>query len=275
MKSPTAAGRPLKSGSGASQLRPGLSSLLRRRQLRRVSRNGIPLGMSGAVRSLRVLPSGLDVELCYAFDTAASLHRPLVAVLPLPLPAAPMAMAAAATISAIAAAERVRARTAVVSPRLAGRQMYDDLLVDREQLSVLVPRTMAGEGGRENTVVTAHDCAQLLSLESLDALTGLVLDLSAVGPGDLDRVLRHQQHRSARRPLLLLAITASPLDPAVGMIRQANGLVYAVDQAALAGQASVTPEPGPATGSRLYAARGTWCWPAARPWSCTTAGTRR
>ena len=251
MESSTAARRPLKSGPGVSRLRPGLSSLLERQQLRRVSRDGIQLGMSGAARSLRVLPSGLDVELCYAVDTAASRHRPLVAVLPLPLPAAPMAMAAAATISAIAAAERVRARTAVVSPRLAGRQMYDDLLVDREQLSVLIPRTMAGEGVGDNTVVTAHDCAQLLSLESLDTLTGLVLDLSAVGPGDLDRVLRHLRHRSARRPLLLLAITASPLDPAVGMIRQANGLVYAVDQAALAGQASVTPEPGPGDGLPL------------------------
>ena len=207
--------------------------------------------MSGAVRSLRVLPSGLDVELCYAADTAADLRRPLVAVLPLPLPAAPMAMAAAATISAIAAAGRVQARTAVVSPRLAGRQMYEDLLVDREQLSVLVPRTMAGEGPGENTVVTAHDCAQLLSLESLDALTGLVLDLSAVGPGDLGRVLRHLQHRSARRPLFLLAVTASPLDPAVGMIQQANGLVYAVDQAALACQASATPAPGPGDGLPL------------------------
>ena len=251
MESSTAARRPLKSGSSVNQPRPGLSSLLERRQLRRVSRDGIPFGMSGAVRSLRVLPSGLDVELCYAVDTAASRHCPLVAVLPLPLPAAPMAMAAAATISAIAAAGRVRARTAVVSPRLAGRQMYDDLLVDREQLSVLIPRTMAGEGVTENTVVTAHDCAQLLSLESLDALTGLVLDLSAAGPGDLDRVLRHLRHRSARRPLLLLAITTSPLDPAVGMIRQANGLVYAVDQAALSGQASVTPEPGPGDGLPL------------------------
>ena len=256
MKSPTAAGRPLKSGSGAIQLHPGLSSLLRRRQLRRVSRDGIPFGASSAVRSLRVLPSGLDVELCYAVDIAASRHCPLVAVLPLPLPAAPMAMAAAATISAIAAAERVRARTAVVSPRLAGRQVYEDLLVGREQLSVLVPRTMAGEGCGENTVVTAHDCAQLLSLESLDALTGLVLDLSAVSLGDLDRVLRHLRHRSARRPLRLLAITASPLDPAVGMIRQANGLVYAVDQAALAGQASVTPEPGPGDGLPLVCGAG-------------------
>ena len=169
-----------------------------------------------------------------------------------------MAMAAAATISAIAAAGRVRARTAVVSPRLAGGQVYEDLLVDREQLSVLVPRTMAGEGSSgENTVVTAHDCAQLLSLESLDSLTGLVLDLSAVGPGDLDRVLRHLRHRSVRRPLLLLAITASPLDPAVGMIRQANGLVYAVDQAALAGRRPPRPSPDPATGSRLSAARPT------------------
>jgi hypothetical protein len=212
--------------------------------------------VSGAVRSLRVLPSGLDVELCHAVDTAASRHCPLVAVLPLPLPAAPMAMAAAATVSAIAAAGRVHARTAVVSPRLAGRQMYEALLVDREQLSALVPRTMAGEGGGENAVVTAHDCAQLLSMESLDALTGLVLDLSAVGPGDLDRVLRHLRHRSARRPLLLVAITASPLDPAVGMIRQANGLVYAVDQAALAGQASVTPGPGPGDGLPLVCGAG-------------------
>ena len=251
MRSSTAARRPLKSGSSVNQLRPGLSSLLERRQLRRVCRDGIPFGMSGAARSLRVLPSGLDVELCYAVDTAASRHCSLVAVLPLPLPAAPMAIAAAATISAIAAAGRVHARTAVVSPRLAGRQMYEDLLVDREQLSTLVPRTMAGEGGGDNSVVTAHDCAQLLSLESLDALTGLVLDLSAVGPGDLDRVLRHLRHRSARRPLLLLAITASPLDPAIGMIRQANGLVYAVDQAALAGQASVTPDPGPGDGLPL------------------------
>jgi hypothetical protein len=256
MKNSAAACRPLKSGSSVNQLRPGLSSLLERRLLRRISPDGIPFGMSGAVRSLRVLPSGLDVELCYAVDTAASRHRPLVAVLPLPLPAAPMAMAAAATISAIAAAERVRARTAVVSPRLAARQMYDELLVDREQLSTLVPRAMAGEDGGENTVVTAHDCAQLLSLESLDALTGLVLDLSAVGPGDLDRVLRHLRHRSARRPLLLLAITASPLDSAVGVIRQANGLVYAVDQAALADQASVTLEPGPGDGLPLVCSAG-------------------
>jgi hypothetical protein len=256
MNSLTAARRPLKSEPGVYQSRPGLSSLLERRLLRRVSRDGIPLGMSGAVRSLRVLPSGLDVELCYAVDTAASRHCPLVAVLPLPLPAAPMAMAAAATISAIATAGRVQARTAVVSLRLAARQMYDDLLVDREQLSVLVPRTMAGEGGGGNTVVAAHDCAELLSLESLDALTGLVLDLSAVGPGDLDRVLGHLRHRSARRPLLLLAITASPLDPAVSMIRQANGLVYAVDQAALAGQASITPEPGPGDGLPLVCSAG-------------------
>ena len=69
MKSLTAAGRPLRSGSGPGQPRAGLSSLLERRQLRRVSRGGIPLGVSGAVRALRVLPSGLDVELCYAADT--------------------------------------------------------------------------------------------------------------------------------------------------------------------------------------------------------------
>jgi len=256
MKSSTAAPRPLKSGSTVIQLRPGLSSLLERRVLRRVSRDGIPFGVSGAVRSLRVLPSGLDVELCYAVDVAASRHCPLVAVLPLPLPAAPMAMAAAATISAIAAAKRVRARTAVVSPRLAGRQMYEDLLVDRERLSDLVPRAMAGESGSGSTVVTAHDCGQLLSLESLDALTGLVLDLSAASAGDLDRVLGHLRHRSARRPLLLLAITASPLDPAIGMIRQANGLVYAVNQSVLAAQASATPEPGPGDGLPLICGAG-------------------
>src|SRR5262249_52009021 len=149
--------------------------------------------------------------------------RPLVAVLPLPLPAAPVALAAAATIATIAAAGRVRARTAVVSPRLAGRQMYDELLVEREQLSVMVPRTTAGDESVGSTVVTARDCAQFLALESLDALTGLVLDLSAVEPDDLGRVLSHMHHRSARRPLLLLAIASSPLDPAVAAVRRAEG----------------------------------------------------
>lgn len=244
------------SRSRVTPQRPGLSSLLERRKLRRVSRDGIPRGTCGAVRSLRVLPSGLDLELCGAVDTAASRCCPLVAVLPLPLPSAPMAMAAAATISAIAAAGRVQARTAVVSPRLAGRRTYDDLLVDREQLSALVPRTMAGEDGGDNTVVTAHDCAQLLSAESLDDLTGLVLDLAAVEPGDLELILRHAQHRSASRPLLLLAITASPLDPAVGMIRRANGLVYAVDQPALTALASLASEPGPGDGLPLVSGQG-------------------
>ena len=243
-------------GATADEPRPGLSSLLDRRQLRRISRHGIPRGIVGPVRSLRVLPSGLDIELSHAVDVASAQHRPLVAVLPLPLPAAPMAMAAAATIAAIAGAGRIQARTAVVSPRLAGRQMYDELLVDREQLSALIPRTMAGEDYGDSTVVTAHDCAQLLSLESLDALTGLVLDLSAVSPGDLDRVLRHLQHRSPRRPLLLLAITASPFDPAVALIRQAHGLVYAVDQPALGRQASAVHVPGPGDGLPLVCAAG-------------------
>ena len=40
------------------------------------------------------------------------------------------------------------------------------------------------------------------------------------------------------------------------MIRQANGLVYAVDQAALAGQASATPEPGPGDGLPLVCGAG-------------------
>jgi hypothetical protein len=148
MSTPTTARRSSIPGTNVDQLRPGLSSLLERRMLRRISRDGIPRGITGPVRSLRVLPSGLDIELSHAVDVAASQHRPLVAVLPLPVPAAPMAMAAAATIAAIAGAGRIQARiharTAVVSPRLAGRQMYDQLLVDREQLSVLVPRTMAG-----------------------------------------------------------------------------------------------------------------------------------
>lgn len=251
MKSPTVTCRPAMSSVSRDPLRPGLSSLLKRRQLRRVARDGIPFGTRGVVRSLRVLPSGLDMELSHAVDTAVAQHRPLVAVLPLPVPAAPMAMAAAATIAAIAASGKVQARTAVVSPRLAGRQMYDELLVNHEQLSALIPRTMVGESADGNTVVTAHGCAQLLELESLDALTGLVLDLNAVELDDLSRVLKHARHRSARRPLLLLAITASPLDPAVAMIRQANGLVYAVDQSALASHASATPVPGPGDGLSL------------------------
>lgn len=243
--------RPSVTSASRDPLRPGLSSLLKGRQLRRVARNGIPFGIRGAVRSLRVLPSGLDIELSHAVDAAVAQHRPLVAVLPLPVPAAPMALAAAATIAAIAASGKVQARTAVVSPRLAGRQMYDELLVKQVQLSVLIPRTMAGEQADGNTVVTAHDCAQLLELESLDALTGLVLDLDAVELDDLSRVLKHVRHRSARRPLLLLAITSSPLDPAVAMIRQADGLVYAVDQPALASLASATPVPGPGDGLSL------------------------
>jgi hypothetical protein len=251
MMNPITARRPASSGQARTQAAPGLSSLLDRRQLRRACRDGIVLGASGAVRSLRVLPSGLDTELSYAVDTAATRRCPLVAVLPLSLPAAPMAMAAAATIAAIAAAGRVHARTAVVSARLAGRQMYQELLVDREQLSALVPRAAAGDSGEGSVVVTAHDCAQLLSLESMDDLTGLVLDLSAVDPGDLKRVLAHLRHRSTHRPLLLLAITGSPLDPAVGMIRQSGGLVYAVDQAALAAQAAVTPGSRPGDGPAL------------------------
>jgi hypothetical protein len=251
MKSLTAASRPAGADTSIDGLHPGLSSLLERRQLRRVARGGIALGTTGAVRSLRVLSSGLDAELSRAVDAAACRQRPLVAVLPLPLPAAPVAMAAAATIAAIAAAGRVATRTAVVSPRLAGRQMYDELLVERERLSVLVPRTTAGQQSTGSSVVTAHDCAQLLALESLDALTGLVLDLSAVEPEDLGRVLRHAQHRSARRPLLLLAMASSPLDPAVAAIRQANGLVYAVDQRTLAEQAAATPKAGPGDGAPL------------------------
>lgn len=125
MKTPAMARRPSISGGSVDQPRPGLSSLLERRMLRRISRDGIPHGITGSVRSLRVLPSGLDTELSHAVDIAADQHRPLVAVLPLPLPAAPMAMAAAATIAAIAGAgriqARIQARTAVVSPRLAGR----------------------------------------------------------------------------------------------------------------------------------------------------------
>jgi hypothetical protein len=139
----------------------------------------------------------------------------------------------------------------VVSARLAGRQVYQELLVDREQLSSLIPRAAAGDGAEGSVVVTAHDCAQLLSLESLDNLTGLVLDLSAVDPGDLGRVLRHVRNRSARRPLLLFALTGSPLDPAVAMIRESGGLVYAVDQGALATQALSTPESGPGDGLPL------------------------
>lgn len=231
--------------------RPGLSSLLVQRRLRRVTRSGVVLGTSGAVRSLRVLPSGLDTELSHAVDVAATQQRPLIAVLPLPLPAAPMAMAAAVTIAAIAAARRVQARTAVVCPRLAGRQVYEELLVERERLSVLVPRALVGEASTSSTVVTAHDCAQLLAAESLDALTGLVLDLGAVEPGDLARVLKHVQHRSPRRPLLLLAIASSPLDPAVAAVHRANGLVYAVDQHALAELASATPPAGPGDGASL------------------------
>ena len=124
MKSPTVTCRSSTSSVSRDALRPGLSSLLERRQLRRVARDGIPFGTRRAVRSLRVLPSGLDMELSHAVDTAVAQHRPLVAVLPLPVPAAPMAMAAAATIAAIAASGKVQARTAVVSPRLAaGRCM--------------------------------------------------------------------------------------------------------------------------------------------------------
>ena len=134
--------------------------------------------------------------------------------------------------------------------------MYDELLVNQEQLSALIPRTMAGESADGNTVVTAHDCAQLLELESLDALTGLVLDLNAVGQDDLSRILKHARHRSARRPLLLLAITGSPLDPAVAMIRQADGLEYAVDQGPWPATRRLRPIPGPAMGFRLYAVRG-------------------
>jgi hypothetical protein len=162
-----------------------------------------------------------------------------------------MAMAAAVTIAAIAAAGRVQARTAVVCPRLAGRQVYEELLVERERLSVLVPRAVVGEASTSSTVVTAHDCAQLLAAESLDALTGLVLDLGAVEPGDLARVLKHVQHRSPRRPLLLLAIASSPLDSAVAAVHRANGLVYAVDQHALAELASATPPAGPGDGASL------------------------
>jgi hypothetical protein len=139
--------------------RPGLSSLLVQRRLRRVTRSGVVLDTSGAVRSLRVSPSGLDTELSHAVDVAAIQQRPLVAVLPLPLPAALMAMAAAVTIAAIAAAGRVQARTAVVCPRLAGRQVYEELLVERERLSVLVPRALVGEASTSSTVVTAHDGA--------------------------------------------------------------------------------------------------------------------
>ena len=247
----TTASRASATDSGIAELHPGLFSLLERRQLRRISRDGIAYGATTIVRSLRVLPSGLDAELSRAVDIAADQHRPLVAVLPLPVPAAPVAMAAAATIAAIAAAGRVRARTAVVSARLAGRQMYDELLVERERLSDLVPRTTAGERSEGSTVVTAHDCAQLLALESLDALTGLVLDLNAVDPADLGKVLRHAQHRSARRPLLLVAIASSPLDRSVAAIRRANGLMYAVDQRSLAEQAAATPLAGPGDGSAL------------------------
>ena len=251
MTSPTTVRRASAPDGSLDDLHPGLSSLLERRVLRRIARDGISRGIASAVRSLRVLPSGLDVELSRAVDVAAGKHRPLVAVLPLLLPAAPVAMAAAATISTIVAAKRVRARTAVVSPRLAGRQMYDELLVDRERLSDQVPRTTAGDAFGDNTVVTAHDGAQLLALESLDTLTGVVLDLTAVDPDDLAKVLRHAQHRSTRRPLLLLAIASSPLDPAVAVIRQAGGLVYAVNQLALASQAAFTPAPGPGDGGSL------------------------
>jgi hypothetical protein len=180
-----------------------------------------------------------DDELLAAIDAAAAAAVPLALVVPLPAADTPVVLGAAALAAEIARTKSLNVRATVVSRRLSQRASYDQLFIGKDRLGDVIPRARLTADGRLETIGTAR-CASrgrmVLSSDSVRA-TGskgaLVVDGTGADPGDLRAVLG-----SGRQ---FVYVTDNPFDAMLQVIRDAGGVVWAFDPAAL-GQLAATSD---------------------------------
>jgi hypothetical protein len=213
------------------------------------------LGQMSGARQVRFTLSALDVELLDAVEKALIVGIPVAIVLPAPGAPLPLALAVEAVLAAIRDRGRLDARVGVASPRLAERQLYDQLAYQGQRLADQVPRVRITADGKMALVGSpASDGGGRLYLTGqAERLTGLAatLETMVVDEQSADAVLL--KRLLALRPRVpVLYTAANPLDPLIGTMRSAGGVVWGYDarsMAALAGQAGI-PRPGVSAGSR-------------------------
>jgi len=172
-----------------------------------------------------------DDELLAAIDAAAAAAVPLALVVPLPAVDTPVVLGAAALAAEIARTKSLNVRATVVSRRLSQRASYDQLFIGKDRLGDVIPRARLTVDGRLETIGTAR-CASrgrmVLTSDSVRA-TGskgaIVVDGTGADPGDLRAVLGRGRQ--------FVYVTDNPFDAMLQVIRDAGGVVWAFDPAAL------------------------------------------
>jgi len=201
--------------------RGGLSCVVRRGDLRHRTQCGVR----------RFATTRFDDELLAAVDAAAAAAVPLAVVVPLPAADIPVVLGAAALVAEVVRTRSLDVTATVVSRRLSQRAAYDQLYIGRDRLGDVIPRARLTVDGRLETIGAARRGSRGRMVLTTDPVcaTGtdgaLVVDATGAEPDDLRAVLDR-----GRR---LVYVTDNPFDTNLQVIRDAGGVVWAFDPAAL------------------------------------------
>ena len=235
--------------------RGGLSYVVRRGDLRHRTKCGVR----------RFATTGFDDELLAAVDAAAAAAMPLALVVPLPAADIPVVLGAATLVAEVARSRSLDVTATVVSRRLSQRASYDQLYIGPDRLGQVIPRARLSLDGRLETIGAAR-CASRGSMvftsdpaRATRSDGAFVVDGTGADAGDLSAVLRR-----GRR---LVYVTDNPFDGNLQVIRDAGGVVWAFDPAALAGCRGLRCRPR----GRYRRARRA-CGTVARGWARRAAG---